>query len=145
MMKKTNNRSLILAIILFLTGGGFLGYNYYEWRNFSLESEVEFERNSFNSSPPPTPYRHRLTRLQLDPFFLSTLEDKAPPRDSQLTLRGTVTGSKSLALVESSDDPEKSWLVRKGDTVMGEKILQIQEGWVKVLVNEEETVILTTE
>src|SRR5690554_2102717 len=135
---------ILPAIILFLAGSGFFAYTYYEWRHFSPEIEVVFPVADENTAAVPLPHRRGSVRIYSNPFFPSD-PDETSTRGSRLILRGTLIGPDSLALVESQDRPGESRIVREGDTVLEEKILSIHEGWITVLVNEAETVILRME
>lgn len=132
------------AIIIFLAGSLFFAHTYSEWRHFSPAIRVLTPAADETPGAVPLPRRRDGVRIYSNPFFPSLPEEEAP-RTSQLILRGTVIGTESLAVVELKDRPGETRIVRVNESVAGEKILSINEGWITVQLSGGETVLLTVE
>ncbi len=121
------------AAILFFFAGAFL---YYEALRYTPKTPEPAPPNHYNYQKKESMYpmdRYALlSRGEL--FFGKTAipEQERPAFHSNLKILGIIEGQNSRAVVGLKNDPERTWIVKPGSVIEGEKIVKIGKGFILV-------------
>ncbi len=137
MGRKKEERWLLFSVCFLVLSLAFFGVSFRQWDQRSPVVNGESDWSGVMPAPGQP------VKLLHDPFFPAEPgEEEQAPATSQFVLRGVISGQPSMAILELATDPNSSWLVKKGDVLLGEKVLKIGPGSVELSVGEGQVVVL---
>ena len=137
MGRKREDQWLLLSVCLLVLSMFFFGVSFRKWYRQTPGESGE------RDWPAVSPVPGEPVTLALNPFFpAAPAEETNAPATSQFILRGVISGPSSMAILEKATDPDSSWLVKEGDILLGEKVLQISSDRVELSVEDGGTIVL---